>query len=72
MKNYLNDPREKLIDCNIGVTFENDNRNETMYKYFGQVIDLCGLPVEEYMKPITVCVDGIQGGIQGPQGERGG
>lgn len=47
---YLNDPREMAIRPESGVTLEQDNRVETMYHWGARVLDLCDLPVEEYMK----------------------
>ncbi len=55
---YINDPRENIINLENGYVLENDNRTEEMYKWSGKILDLCGLPVEEYMKPMTVIVDG--------------
>lgn len=54
MGNYLNDPREMAIRPESGVTLEEDNRVETMYHNGPMVLDLCGLPVEEYMKPMKI------------------
>lgn len=51
---YLNDPRELQIRPESGVTLEQDNRFEQMYHWGAAVLDLCNLPVEEYMKPMTV------------------
>lgn len=51
---YLNDPREMQICPQSGVTWEEDNRVETMYHWGPMILDLCNLPVEEYMKPMTV------------------
>jgi len=45
-----------------GVTLEEDNRYETMYHWGAHILDLCDLPVEEYMKPMTVNVNGGGGG----------
>ena len=59
---YLNDPREMAIRPESGVTLEEDNRYEPMYHWGAHVLDLCGLPVEEYMKPMTVNVNGGGGG----------
>ena len=59
---YLNDPREMAIRPESGVTLEEDNRYETMYHWGAHVLDLCDLPVEEYMKPMTVNVNGGGGG----------
>jgi hypothetical protein len=53
---YMNDPRELQIRPESGVTLEQDNRVETMYHWGAAVFDLCNLPVEEYMKPMTVIV----------------
>lgn len=59
---YLNDPREMAIRPESGVTLEEDNRYETMYHWGAHILDLCDLPVEEYMKPMTVITDGSGGG----------
>lgn len=58
MSKYLNDPREMAIKPENGVTYEEDNRVETMYHWGAKVLDLCDLPVEEYMKPMTVNTNG--------------
>ena len=54
MSSYLNDPREMAIRPESGITLEEDNRVEPMYHWGAMVLDLCGLPVEEYMKPMPV------------------
>ena len=51
MAGYLNDPREMAIRPESGVTLENDNRKEEMWHWRAMVLDLCNMPVEEYMKP---------------------
>lgn len=53
---YMNDPRELQIRPGSGVTLEQDNRIEEMYHWGAAVLDLCNLPVKEYMKPMTVIV----------------
>lgn len=58
MSKYLNDPREMAIRPESGVTLEEDNRVEKMYHWGAKVLDLCDLPVEEYMKPMTVITNG--------------
>lgn len=72
MSKYLNDPREMAIRPESGVTLEEDNRVETMYHWGAKVLDLCGLPVEEYMKPMTVNTNGggDSGGGSGGGGEK--
>ena len=60
---YLNDPREMAIRPESGVTLEEDNRYEEMWHWGAAVLDLCNLPVEEYMKPMTVI--GVGGGGEG-------
>lgn len=55
---YINDPREMAIRPESGVTLEQDNRVETMYHWGAMVLDLCDMPVSEYMKPMTVIVNG--------------
>ena len=62
---YLNDPREMAIRPESGITLEEDNRYETMYHWGAHVLDLCDLPVEEYMKPMTVNTTGGGGGGEG-------
>ena len=64
---YLNDPREMAIRPESGVTLEEDNRYEEMWHWGAAVLDLCNLPVEEYMKPMTVI--GVGGGGEGGGGE---
>ena len=66
---YLNDPREMAIRPESGVTLEEDNRYETMYHWGAHILDLCDLPVEEYMKPMTVNVAG--GGGEGGGSDTG-
>lgn len=51
---HWNDPRENIVHPESGVTLENDNRVEPMWQWNGAVVDLCGMPVEEYMKPSTI------------------
>lgn len=65
MSKYLNDPREMAIQPEIGVTYEEDNRKEPMYHWGAKVLDLCGLPVSEYMKPMTVITNGGGGDDSG-------
>lgn len=48
------DPREQQIKPESGFTLEQDNRTETMYHWGAMVLDLCDLPVDEYMKPMEV------------------
>jgi hypothetical protein len=55
---YINDPREMAIKPEGGAILEQDNRHETMYQWGSMVLDLCDLPVSEYMKPMTVIVYG--------------
>lgn len=47
---YLDDPRENAIRPESGCTLESDNRVEEMYHWGAMVLDLCDLPVDEYMK----------------------
>lgn len=64
---YLDDPRELQIRPESGVTLEQDNRFEEMYHWGAMVLDLCNLPVEEYMKPMTVNIgEGGDGGGSTP------
>lgn len=49
-----------------GLTLEEDNRIETMYHWCGKVLDLCDLPIEDYMKPMTVIA--ISGDTPTPPG----
>lgn len=71
MSKYLNDPREMSIDSKLGVTYENDNRIESMYHWCGKVLDLCNMPVDEYMKSIYSQGTGGNQGVQGPKGNDG-
>jgi hypothetical protein len=57
MSKYLNDPREMSIRPESGITLEEDNRTEKMYHWGAKVLDLCDLPVDEYMKPMTVITE---------------
>lgn len=50
----MNDPREMAIRPESGVTLEQDNRVENTYQWGAMILDLCDLPVSEYMKPMTV------------------
>lgn len=67
---YLNDPRERAIRPESGITLEQDDRVETMYHWGAMVLDLCDLPVEEYMKPMPVNV--VSGGTGGGGGDDSG
>lgn len=62
MTKYLNDPREETLrtDSGLGYYLEEDNRDEQMYRWGAKILDLCDLPVDEYMKPMTVI--GLGGG----------
>lgn len=64
---YINDPRENIQNPETGYVLESENRNEEMYKWSGKILDLCDLPVEEYMKPMTVIALG--GGVLPDTGE---
>ena len=56
---YINDPRELPVYSEDGIILEQDNRREEKYHWGAMVVDLCDLPVEEYMKPMTViCLGG--------------
>lgn len=68
---YLNDPREMAIRPESGVTLEEDNRYEEMYHWGAHILDLCNLPVEEYMKPMTVNTTGGGGGEGGGGSDTG-
>ena len=57
---YINDPRETVFDAESGAMLEQDNRVEEKYQWGSMIIDLCNLPVSEYMKPMTVI--GLGGG----------
>lgn len=52
------DPREMTKNPENGFMLEGDNRVEEMYNWSGKILDLCDLPVEEYMKPMQVIVLG--------------
>jgi hypothetical protein len=56
MSKYINDPREMAIVPESGVTYEEDNRVEKMYHWGAKVLDLCGMEISEYMKPMTVII----------------
>lgn len=60
---YFNDPREMVVKPESGITLEQDNRNEEMYHWGAMVLDLCELPVEEYMKPMTVIAINPEGDL---------
>lgn len=62
MSLYIKDPREMCIIPESGITLESDNRFETMYHWGAKVLDLCEMDVEEYMAPMTVIIDGYDGG----------
>lgn len=68
MSKYLYDPREDVLrtDSGVGYYLEEDkreeNENENWCKWGARVLDLCDLPVDEYMKPMTVNVAGGGGG----------
>lgn len=64
---YINDPRENIQNPETGYVLESENRKEEMYKWSGKILDLCDLPVEEYMKPMTVIALG--GGVLPDTGE---
>lgn len=50
MPTLYKDPREMSVRPESGITLEQDNRVETMYHWGAMVLDLCNMPVEEYMK----------------------
>ena len=60
MSKYLNDPREMSVLTDEGITLENDNRYEPMYHWGAMVLDICGLPVKEYMR--NPFIEGIDSG----------
>ena len=69
MSKYLNDPREDVLrtDSGVGYYLEEDKREENengenWCKWGAKVLDLCDLPVDEYMKPMTVITEGGGGG----------
>lgn len=68
---YMNDPREMAIRPESGITLEEDNRVETMYHWGAAVLDLCEMPVEEYMKPSTIIIDGGGSGGGGSESASG-
>lgn len=63
MSEYWNDPREMTVRPESGITLEQDNRVETMYHWGAMVVDLCDLPVSEYMKSgfVVECGSGNTG-----------
>ena len=46
----MNDPREMKFNAESGSIMEQDGRREEVYKWGSMLVDLCDLPVEEYMK----------------------
>lgn len=69
MPKFLNDPREETLrtESGAGYYLEQDNNeenenNENWTKWNSKVLDLCDLPVDEYMKPMTVFAEGGGGG----------
>ena len=64
---YMNDPREMNFSSENGAMLEQDNRHETMYKWGAMIVDLCDMPVSEYMKPMTVL--GVGSGSSYPEAE---
>ena len=63
----MNDPREMNFSSENGAMLEQDNRHETMYKWGAMIVDLCDMPVSEYMKPMTVL--GVGSGSSYPEAE---
>jgi hypothetical protein len=63
----MNDPREMTMRSVSGGILEQDNRQETMYQWGAMILDLCDMPVSEYMKPMTVI--GLGGGSNVESGE---
>ena len=57
---YMNDPREMTFNNESGVMMEQDNRREEVYQWGAMQVDLCDLPIDEYMRPLRVEV--INGG----------
>ena len=52
------DPRENTIDLDKHAIWESDNRVEGRYVWNAAVLDLCDLPVDEYMKnPIVDAIE---------------
>ena len=47
---YRKDPRENLIDLDKHAVWEQDNRVEARYVWNAEVLDLCDMTPEEYMK----------------------
>jgi hypothetical protein len=54
----MNDPREMIFNKESGVMMEQDNRREEIYQWGAMQVDLCNLPVEDYMRPLKVEVIG--------------
>ena len=54
----MNDPREMKFNAESGSIMEQDGRREEVYKWGSMLVDLCDLPVEEYMKPMQVMIVG--------------
>ena len=47
---YTKDPRDMQLNLENHTYWEEDNRVEERYQWGAMVVDLCDLPVEEYMK----------------------
>ena len=60
---YLGDPREMSIRPESGYTLEEDNRFEPMWHFGAAVYEVCGMPFEEYSKPMSVI--SVNGGGDG-------
>lgn len=56
----MNDPREMITNSECVGILEQDNRKEERYQWGAMIVDLCDMPVSEYMKPMTVI--GLGGG----------
>ena len=68
---YLGDPRENAICLSAHTIWEADNRVEERWQWGAQVIDLCDMSPEEYMKPSTVICSGCEGGGGDESGDTG-
>lgn len=58
---YRKDPREQQLSYENHTYWEEDNRVEERYQWGAQILDLCDMSVEEYMK--NPFVDGIKEAI---------
>lgn len=60
---YLGDPREQAIDLDNHTIWEQDNRIEERWQWGAQVLDLCDMSPEEYMK--NPLIEAVKSGADG-------